>query len=1066
MKRPIWLLAGVVVLGGVALLKVLAQGQEDKTPYFGLSSYGSFRPGQPVKIRLDSRNVNRVDFRVYRVADPIDFMKQQKDPHYVSNPEGIKKRTLSEKITETTEDVGSWWTRTRRKIIPLGVRKKIVHWLGRDQQKPAQAPERKRFAAFPILNDELLVESWSEEVKAREGEWWNYKDVDLHVKDAGVYLVEAVHNDRGAYTLVIVSDLVLMTTRDAKQILVYAVERQHGEPQENVELTFVRKQGVVKEGKTDKDGLFVADISGGTEEGSQVIVMGKLGKDFAIDDPYFYHWEGEDYKVYVYTERPVYRPGQTVYFKGIIRKVVEGGLEAHRGNVQVEIRDARDNRVYQSTLVTNNLGSFAGEFTLGDEPPLGQYSLQVTVEGRMYYASFRVEEYKKPEYEVTIIASREQYVVADVIDATVQAKYYFGNPVAGAQVTYFVFRSRYYIPWWRWYGEEYAWYFEEEGEEYYGGGEEMIRQGQGTLDAEGRLTLRIPTDRLDYDAIYKIEARVVDRSRREITGSKRVKVTRGAFAISIAPEKWVYQPKETVTLRVRITDFSNQPVSTEAFAKIYEHTWEGNRYTDTLIRQLDFRTAARGEATVSFTLDKGGYYRVVLEAIDLRGNRITEDEYVYVSTGAGYYRYAAKGIEIIPDKGSYAAGDVAHLLVITPAKPMRALVTVEADRVYHHQVVRSSGNSTLVNVPITEAFSPNVFANVRFVNDDQHYEQSRVLLVPPTQKFITVKVTPDRSEYRPQELGTFTIETFDRAGRPVSAEVSLGIVDEAIYAIAPETTPEIARFFYGKRWNQVRSSTSYNFSFYGRSRLAARVEADRTAAVKFADFKGRRERVPARVRKEFKDTLFWAAFLTTDAQGRAQVKVKFADNLTTWRATARAVTGDTKVGSAIQKTICRKNLIVRLETPRFFTQKDEVLLTTIVHNYLPEAKTAEVSLSATGLIVADAAPRTITVPSNGEVSLDWHTRAEQVGNAVLTAKALTDEESDAMELTAPVLPHGARQGMARSGEMKEPRETQALVLTLPAEAVRGASTLRLSLSPTLATTMLSALDYLAGYPYG
>jgi len=393
-------------------------------------------------------------------------------------------------------------------------------------------------------------------------------------------------------------------------------------------------------------------------------------------------------------------------------------------------------------------------------------------------------------------------------------------------------------------------------------------------------------------------------------------------------------------------------------------------------------------------------------------------------------------------------------------------VTVEADRVYHHQVVRSSGNSTLVNVPITEAFSPNVFANVRFVNDDQHYEQSRVLLVPPTQKFITVKVTPDRSEYRPQELGTFTIETFDRAGRPVSAEVSLGIVDEAIYAIAPETTPEIARFFYGKRWNQVRSSTSYNFSFYGRSRLAARVEADRTAAVKFADFKGRRERVPARVRKEFKDTLFWAAFLTTDAQGRAQVKVKFADNLTTWRATARAVTGDTKVGSAIQKTICRKNLIVRLETPRFFTQKDEVLLTTIVHNYLPEAKTAEVSLSATGLIVADAAPRTITVPSNGEVSLDWHTRAEQVGNAVLTAKALTDEESDAMELTAPVLPHGARQGMARSGEMKEPRETQALVLTLPAEAVRGASTLRLSLSPTLATTMLSALDYLAGYPYG
>jgi uncharacterized protein YfaS (alpha-2-macroglobulin family) len=92
--------------------------------------------------------------------------------------------------------------------------------------------------------------------------------------------------------------------------------------------------------------------------------------------------------------------------------------------------------------------------------------------------------------------------------------------------------------------------------------------------------------------------------------------------------------------------------------------------------------------------------------------------------------------------------------------------------------------------------------------------------------------------------------------------------------------------------------------------------------------------VQPKVRKAFPDTAFWAADVTTDNSGHAQAKVDFPDSLTTWRATARGVTHDTKLGAATLKTIVRKNLILRLAVPRFFVQGDEVTVSALVHNYL------------------------------------------------------------------------------------------------------------------------------------
>ena len=111
--------------------------------------------------------------------------------------------------------------------------------------------------------------------------------------------------------------------------------------------------------------------------------------------------------------------------------------------------------------------------------------------------------------------------------------------------------------------------------------------------------------------------------------------------------------------------------------------------------------------------------------------------------------------------------------------------------------------------------------------------------------------------------------------------------------------------------------------------------------------------VQPQIRKNFPDTAYWLADIHTDATGRAQTSFAYPDSLTTWRATVRGVTPDTKVGSAINRVIVRKNLLVRLAVPRFFRQGDEVVVSAIVQNYLPEAKTAHVSLDLKGLDVIE-----------------------------------------------------------------------------------------------------------------
>jgi uncharacterized protein YfaS (alpha-2-macroglobulin family) len=252
------------------------------------------------------------------------------------------------------------------------------------------------------------------------------------------------------------------------------------------------------------------------------------------------------------------------------------------------------------------------------------------------------------------------------------------------------------------------------------------------------------------------------------------------------------------------------------------------------------------------------------------------------------------------------------------------LVTTEGRTIGSYRVAKLDGVSMTVSIPIGPESVPNVFVNAVFIKDGKQYEGAKSLNVPPVDQQLTIEIQPSKPQFKPGEPAVFTVSTRDAAGRPVAAEVSLGIVDEALYAVKPESARDIVKAFYGRTYNHVNMSSSLHYYFNGASgKRQMRLTTIRPPTA-LGQLKPERL-AEARIRKAFPDTAFWTATLLTDADGRGEARMEFPDALTTWRATARAVTAvadGTKVGSAVVRTIVRKNLVVRLAVPRFFTEGD------------------------------------------------------------------------------------------------------------------------------------------------
>ena len=1114
-----------------ASLTALAFSGDNESFHFSLSSNRIFAPGDPeIAVEISGNQIGgtTVKFRAFRISDPVEFFLAQKDPHSPSLLALVPPNTF-EMIRQGVDKVERDARYAARDVMPADARRAIrdaadLNGTKAEKRDAARAKTSTKTKPTEPSGDDIpkgaeryeVVTQWQHRVAPRKDQW-TYESVKVPIKEKGVYLIEARTRGSRAVTALVISEYGMVIKQANDKALAWVTNRRSGEKVSGFDLTVARAGKIFAEKATGGDGLIEVPIPPSPPaerpadadpdewrwmvRNRQLLVLGEKDGNFVISDPYYYGDEGQGRQtIYLHTDRPVYRPAQKVFYRGIVRGITTDGTyeTPTSGDIAVEVRDARDGVVRRDTLRLNDMGTFNGELVLGDEPPLGTYTIRVRTGEEDHWFNFAVEEYKKPEYKVEVTTDRGQYTRGDAITATVKAEYFFGSPVANAQVEYFVYRAKYWRPWWR--GSDWA-YLYEESSDFYTYRMEMIQSQEATLNPDGTLQITVPTSgTADDDYVYRIQANVVDNSRRSISGAKSVEVTRGEFYITTRTDKYVYRPGEDARINVGIATFDgDRPVASPFTVRVTRTWWdpiktgtetEYKRRTQT-IWSGSGATDAKGEGIVSYKATEPGYFEVEVAARDARGTSITESSYIYVAdqTYANWYREGSSDVQVIPDKQSYSPGETMSALVIMPAANVDALITAEGATIYRYSVERLSANSAIVRMPIEERFAPVFYLNASTIVNDELYTESQRITVVPKGRTIRLEVETDKSLYRPAERGSVTVRALDEDGRPVAdVDVALAMVDEAVYSIMPDATQEIQRFFYGNRWNEVSTSSSLAFNFYGDARRmasgdallsAAPASAESGAANKqmadasgrdgartlaFGDVKGQMFVQPA-MRRNFQDMMFWTPSARTGADGRVRLDVNFPDNLTTWRITARGVTRNTAVGQSVSRVVARKDLLVRMETPRFLIQGDELVISTTVHNYLSSAKQTKVEFSGTNVKLAESS-RTISIAANGEQRLDWRITAPSTGTATLTVKALTNEESDAVELPVPVLPRGLRVTTGESGEFDDRTGSGTLTLTLPEQTEPSSGELAVTVTPSLAGSLLGALDELIGYPYG
>ena len=299
-----------------------------------------------------------------------------------------------------------------------------VTWLPASLMRPVNAPA-------PTLVVHRLVP-----VTGADIEGFFHQRVALGRLAPGLYLIEVAHGTNRVCAQLAVSDVALVVKKARGTLLAYAVNSQSGAPRAGTAISVWRGGKSVAISQTDAQGLARISLPQNGDDG-RLVTLASLGQNEATVGQYDYSEDDENhgkFTVHAYTDRPIYRPGGRVSYKGIARQTLDQGLKyaVKSGQaVAVEVRDPSGTRISKAELSTNNYGSFHGDLELSPEAPTGSYSLVMTLGGEEHTADFEVASYRKPEFSASVTPNQTHYSEGENVEMMVAASYYFGRAGRG-----------------------------------------------------------------------------------------------------------------------------------------------------------------------------------------------------------------------------------------------------------------------------------------------------------------------------------------------------------------------------------------------------------------------------------------------------------------------------------------------------------------------------------------------------------------------------------------------------------------------------------------------------------
>jgi hypothetical protein len=823
-------------------------------------------------------------------------------------------------------------------------------------------------------------------------------------------------------------------------------------------------------------------------------------------------WEATDIlRGSVFSDRGVYKPGEELHIKAIVRADTVNGIRLlpSGSTLDIRVRDSRNKEVDRRTITINRWSSAEWSWTVPAEATLGNYSIEALLPGtekpegndvtprvregewlKKVRGSFLVAAYRRPDFRVDATLGADPPVAGSALHGSVDARYLFGNALARRPVKWSVTRQpEFGVP---------AAITEHFPEERYTFGYYPTREiradarvagDQTTLDAGGKVTVDVPSTKgVDFAYRYTLEGDVEDVSRQHIANRASIVVHPAPWYIGLRRPDFFADVAKGTTVDVVAVDHQGHAVPNVAVKMSLVHiqwnsvrhaqgggyyTWETNK-VETPSGEWTVTSAAT-PVNLQIPVPEGGYYELHAVASDTDGRSTRTDAWFY-GLGKGYTaweRFDHNRITLEPEKKTWKPGDKARVMIQSPWETATALLTVEREGVRRYERFDLTSTQQTVEVPITEEDIPNLYVSVLLIRgrtskdpgadgSDPGKPTFRLgytqLSVEDASKKLDVKVSADRSEYRPAGTAKVSIGVTDAGGRPAAGEVTLWAVDYGVLSLTDYRMPDVLHSVYREKALQVMNEDS-------RQRIISR----RVLTPKGASDGGGggAEASTANFRRNFRPLAFWLGSVETDATGHAVKDVTLPESLTTYRIMAVAGDAASRFGASSVEIKVNKPLTLLAAFPRFMGLGDRASFGAIVTNTLTTGGDAVItirSLDPAVLQFGTSTSQTIRLGGGSTEPVRFEAAARGVGTARVQMTVKLGDETDAFEATLPVSAPAPLETSAAFGDTTAERATERLAV--PAGIIPGTGGLEVNLASTALVGLGEGARYLADYPYG
>ena len=830
----------------------------------------------------------------------------------------------------------------------------------------------------------------------------------------------------------------------------------------------------------------------------------------------------------VFTDRGVYRLGEEVHVKAILRHNTPAGIRLLPAGTPVIVTtvDSRNKTIDERTIKLGVWSTADWTLALPADGTLGDYSIRAILESdrpkpdnatpalqaarereegafdrqwkKTVTGSFLVAAYRRPDFRVDVTLTGDTQVAGDPLRGVITGRYLFGAPMAKRPTHWSLTRGAVFnapdaisakYPEDRWIFVGYADLQDTRRLS------SDVASNDAPLTADGRLPLNLDTEAAaGIPYAYTLEGDVEDVSRQHIANRTRVVVHPAPFYVGLKRLPFFTDQAAGLKTEVVVAGLDGTPkAGVDVDLKLTQVQWqsvrraEGNGFYTWETERKEVPagewhvTTAMDPVPFTAPLEAGGLYVLEARAGADRG-RYAVTRTTFYGLGKGYTaweRYDHNRIDLVPEKTRYRPGDTARIMIQSPWEQATALVTTEREGIRSHRQFALTSTQQSIDVPIVEDDIPNLFVSVLLVKGrskpagDAQKENDPSDPGKPSFRLGYVELKVEDASKRL----TVAVNANKEEYRPAnSASVTLEVKDLQGRGTASEVT--LWAVDYG-----VLSLTAFQTpdvlgSVYVQKALQVLNEDNRQRIIsrRVLTPKGETDGGgggaadgPGTVRRDFRVLAFWLGSVTTDARGHASVDVKLPESLTTYRIMAVAGDRSSRFGSADAEIRINKPVTLKAAFPRFLAVGDKALFGAVVTSQLRtggEATVTIASLDPEIMQFADTAPQRVTVDASGSTEVRFEAAGRAIGRARVRVTVTLANETDAFEDTIPVEVLVSPETVSAVGEANDANATATETLTIPDGVVPGFGGLHVELASTALVGLGEGARYLVEYPHG